>query len=127
MTTTRLRVGVSLRLMVIVSLVMSLVPAVAAQGAGSASTAGRVAAVRERIGSQLQSSPNIVATKQDQIVGDDGDGLADPGEMIRYTVIVSNTSAFNAVGVNFADTIDANTTLSGTFKTTPIWRYPEQA
>ena len=40
----------------------------------------------------------------------DGDGKADPGDTIRYTVVVSNTNA-TATNATLTDTIDPNTTL----------------
>jgi uncharacterized repeat protein (TIGR01451 family) len=70
----------------------------------------------------LAQAPSLVATKSDTLITDDGDGIADSGETIRYTVIISNVSAHDANNVAFTDTIDANTTLNGTFKTTPIAR-----
>ena len=57
--------------------------------------------------------PTITATKSDTSLSGDGDGKADPGETIGYTVVIGNTGPDPATGVNFSDTIDANTTLSG--------------
>ncbi len=56
--------------------------------------------------------PDISPTKTDTIIGDDGDGKADPGEIIEYTVTIPN-SGTDAIGINFTDIIDANTTLVG--------------
>ncbi|HEX9367102.1 MAG TPA: hypothetical protein VF921_10750, partial [Vicinamibacterales bacterium] len=42
----------------------------------------------------------------------DGDGKADPGDKIRYTVTISDATA-DATGVHLADTPDPNTTLVG--------------
>jgi hypothetical protein len=54
----------------------------------------------------------ITATKTDTFVGiHDGDGKADPGETIEYTVVVTNSGDTDATGVAFNDIIDANTTL----------------
>ncbi|MBI5567109.1 MAG: Ig-like domain repeat protein [Chloroflexi bacterium] len=65
--------------------------------------------------------PAITATKVDTLLVDvDGDGKADPGDAVRYTVVVQNTGDSDATGVTFEDTVDANTTLSGTARTTPL-------
>jgi len=65
----------------------------------------------------------ITATKTDLLLVDnDGDGVVDPGDTIRYTVVIINSGTGNATNAAFDDTIDANTTLSGTFETTPIAR-----
>jgi uncharacterized repeat protein (TIGR01451 family) len=56
--------------------------------------------------------PNVSATKADALLVDnDGDGVADPGDTLRYTVVVSNTGTTAATNVAFADTPDANTAL----------------
>jgi uncharacterized repeat protein (TIGR01451 family) len=55
----------------------------------------------------------ITATKTYTIIGDDGDGKADPGEIIEYTVTIPNSGSTDATGVTYNDTIDANTTLVG--------------
>ena len=67
-------------------------------------------------------APQIVVTKTDQIIGDDGDGRADPGETIRYTIIITNDAgAMDATGVVFTDTFDANTTLvAGSENASPL-------
>ncbi len=79
-------------------------------------------AVIAAIGTSLivRSAPmllaSITATKTDAFVGThDGDGKADPGETIEYTVAINNTGAIpttdDATNVTFTDTIDSNTTL----------------
>ncbi len=58
------------------------------------------------------AAPNVSATKADALLVDnDGDGVADPGDTLRYTVVVSNTGTTAATNVAFADTPDANTAL----------------
>jgi LPXTG-site transpeptidase (sortase) family protein len=54
--------------------------------------------------------PSITATKTDSFVGGDGDGKADPGETIQYSVDIHNSGSA-ATGVTYTDTIDSNTTL----------------
>jgi len=66
-------------------------------------------------------APNITATKVDSFADADGDGKAAPGETITYDVNISNTGPDDATGVNFMDTIDANTTLvGGSLKVSPL-------
>ena len=61
----------------------------------------------------------VSATKTDAIQGDDGDGLADPGETIRYTVVVSNDAGRASPALAFSDVPDATTTLvAGSVTTT---------
>jgi len=65
---------------------------------------------------------NITATKRDSLLVDNAppDGLADPGDVLLYTVVISNTGS-TATGVVFTDTVDNNTTLvPGSVKTTPL-------
>jgi len=65
--------------------------------------------------------PNITATKTDSFPDPNIDGKADPGETITYDVNISNSGGADATGVNFLDTIDANTTLvGGSLKVSPL-------
>ena len=65
--------------------------------------------------------PLITATKTDALLVDnDGDLLADAGDALRYTVVISNNGTTDALGVVFSDTLDANTTLSGTVLASPL-------
>jgi hypothetical protein len=65
--------------------------------------------------------PTITATKVDSIFTDvDGDGRADPGDTLQYTVTINNGGT-DATGVKFTDTIDTNTTLvGGSINSSPI-------
>ena len=56
--------------------------------------------------------PTLGPTKTDVIIGDDGDGKADPGETIEYTVTIPNAGT-DATGVVFDDNPDSNTTFVG--------------
>src|SRR5262245_39959403 len=63
-------------------------------------------------------APTITATKAAAIQNDvDGDGRADPGDTIRYTVTIANSGVTpgvdDATGVQVSDIIDAHTTLVG--------------
>src|SRR5687768_9524348 len=60
--------------------------------------------------------PAITATNNDALVTDvDGDGIADPGDTIEYTVTVTNGAAAgagnDATAMIFTDTLDPNMTL----------------
>ncbi len=59
----------------------------------------------------------ISATKQDQTPTG---GDADPGDTITYTILITNTSGTDALNVIFSDTIDSNTTLSGSLQVSPL-------
>ncbi len=68
--------------------------------------------------------PTITATKRDTLIIDlDGDGMADPGDTLRYTIRIDNAGSSDATGAVFSDTIDSHTTLiPGTLNSTPIAR-----
>ncbi|MFC1997304.1 GEVED domain-containing protein [Chloroflexota bacterium] len=67
------------------------------------------------------AAPVITATKTDTLIVDnDNDGQADPGDAIEYTVVITNSGDSATSNMVFTDFIDANTTLSGTFQTTPL-------
>ena len=71
---------------------------------------------------QASSAPVITATKTDALQTDaDSSGGLTPGDTIRYTVTVNNTSTTDpATGVSFGDIIDTGTTLSGSAHVSPI-------
>src|ERR1044072_9014634 len=54
---------------------------------------------------------SVTATKQDAYTARPGPAL--PGDTVTYTVDVNNSALTDATSVNFADTIDPNTTLVG--------------
>jgi len=61
----------------------------------------------------------ITASKTDSYPS--SPGSAAPGETITYNVDVANPSGFDALGVGFTDTIDANTTLvPASLKVSPL-------
>lgn len=60
----------------------------------------------------LTVTPAVAATKTAALQVDaDGDGLADPGDTLRYTIVITNSGSGAATGVMFNDTPDANTEL----------------
>ncbi|MGH9967461.1 MAG: Ig-like domain-containing protein [Pyrinomonadaceae bacterium] len=65
--------------------------------------------------------PTITATKTDSLFTDvDGDNNADPGDTLKYTVVIS-ASGEDATGVTFTDTVDPNTAfVGGSLTATPV-------
>jgi hypothetical protein len=86
-----------------------------------AAGSSRWANAATRASAAMPFAPSLTATKVDALVGDDGDGNAEPGEGIMYTVTISNGGPDPATNVNFTDTIDANTTfVPGSLAASPI-------
>jgi uncharacterized repeat protein (TIGR01451 family)/fimbrial isopeptide formation D2 family protein len=56
------------------------------------------------------SVPLVDSQKTVAIVADNGNGYADPGETLRYTITTTNFGALPATGVVLTDAIPANTT-----------------
>src|ERR1044071_9112111 len=70
----------------------------------------------------LPFAPTVTATKADSLIVDnDVDGKADPGDTLRYTVVIGATGE-DATGVTFTDTVDPNTTFANALQTTPLAR-----
>jgi uncharacterized repeat protein (TIGR01451 family) len=74
---------------------------------------------------QAGAVPVAQATKFDTLVVDvNSNGVANAGDTLRYTVLITNAGDMDALNVQFSDTIDLNTTLvSGSVKTTPLARH----
>lgn len=68
----------------------------------------------------LPALPAVAASKTDALVADgDGDGFAEPGDTVRYTVVVTNNGLGEATSAVFTDSPGANTRLvSGSVTTT---------
>ena len=68
-------------------------------------------------------APIVTATKTDALLTDvDLDLKADPGDTLRYTVVIGATGE-DATGVTFNDTVDPNTAfVPGSIMTTPLAR-----
>jgi uncharacterized repeat protein (TIGR01451 family) len=66
--------------------------------------------------------PSITASKQDSLASDvNGDGQANPGDALGYTIRIRNDGAAAATDVQFRDMLDPNTTLvSGSVTVTPL-------
>ena len=66
----------------------------------------------------------IVATKRDAFATDaDSDGLGDANDVVRYTVIITNTGSTDATGVAFNDTLDDDSALvAGSVRVSPLAR-----
>jgi uncharacterized repeat protein (TIGR01451 family) len=57
-------------------------------------------------------TPNIVDPKTVELVNDaDHSGAVSPGDTLKYTCVINNTGAGDALDVIFSDPIDPNTTL----------------
>ena len=55
--------------------------------------------------------PLLYAQKTVQIYGDSGTaGIVDPGDVLRYTIVINNFGAIPATGVTLTDTVPADTT-----------------
>ncbi len=68
----------------------------------------------------VQPNPAVSATKTAALTGDvDGDGMADPGDTLTYTLMITNSGSGAATGVMLNDTPDPNTALvNGSVTTT---------
>ncbi|MCC6189132.1 MAG: tandem-95 repeat protein [Anaerolineales bacterium] len=91
--------------------------------AGAALVAGAASSPSDHVppAATQPGAPAITATKTDALVNDvDGDTLPDPGDTLRYTVVVTNSGATDALGVVLSDTLDANTTLTGAVQASPL-------
>ncbi len=71
---------------------------------------------------RAQTAPVITATKTDHLAVDNNSNLKpDPGDTLKYTVVITNLGSTDALGVLFSDLLDTNTTLlPGTVMTTPL-------
>jgi large repetitive protein len=60
----------------------------------------------------LTVPPFVTASKTDSLVVDaDNDGVADPGDTLLYTIVITNSGTGDALAVGLTDTPDANTAL----------------
>lgn len=65
------------------------------------------------------AEPKISATKRDQLLIDlNQDGIANPGDVIEYSVLIVNSGSRAATQLVFSDTLDLNVTLIQTATTT---------
>ncbi len=85
---------------------------------------GLIALIIGSGGLRVAGDPNINASKDDVLIVDrDGDGQVDPGDILRYITIITNSGNMDDHNVVFRDRIDPNTTLvPGSINTTPIAR-----
>jgi hypothetical protein len=69
----------------------------------------------------LQPSAFITATKTYTLSTDsDGDQEADPGDVLSYTVVISNDGVITNTGLIFSDTLDPNLSQLGLVSISPI-------
>jgi hypothetical protein len=84
------------------------------------SAAGAYQPLNAPVAPQPLAVPTIEVTKRDAFTDSDGDGKAELGETITYTVNIKNNGLVDALGVTFNDVIDANTTLTSGVSISPI-------
>lgn len=107
---------------ILVTPVMPVVAA-AARNAGhvKSNSSGNNPTASEALKPLAPATTIIEASKADSFPDPNNDGKAEPGDTITYDVNVKNTGAVDATGVNFADTIDPNTTLvPGSLRVSPL-------
>ena len=90
---------------------------VSASGAGSGAMADTpsddpaTATLNDPTRNVIGDQPLVDALKTVSIQTDNnGNGELDPGDILRYTITISNIGAANATGVSFIDTVPTNTT-----------------
>jgi len=59
----------------------------------------------------ITGAPQVASTKTDRLIDANGDGVANSGDTLEYTVTITNTGTRDAENVVFTDSPDANTTL----------------
>src|SRR5437870_569878 len=70
---------------------------------------GRTVAPIARAQSEPPAAAGIMASMTDAPLADTNrNGRADPGETLRYTVVITNSSVYDLAGVAFDDTLDPN-------------------
>lgn len=69
----------------------------------------------------LQPSIFITATKTYTLSTDsDGDNQADPGDVLSYTIVITNDGGTTATGLTLSDTLDANLSQLGLASVSPV-------
>jgi uncharacterized repeat protein (TIGR01451 family) len=68
------------------------------------------------------AAPAVTATQRDNLFLDNnGNTRADSGDVLQYTVVITNSGATSGTNVWFAETLDTNTTyVAGSIQTTPL-------
>ena len=71
---------------------------------------------------QIDAAPTLLATKSATLLVDkNNNGLADPGDQLRYTITITNSGTTDVSGLEFSDTIPAATSLvAASLRTTPL-------
>lgn len=70
----------------------------------------------------IEAAPTLLATKHATLLVDkNNNGLADPGDQLRYTIAITNSSSGDLAGLEFSDTLPAATNLvPASLRTTPL-------
>src|SRR5262245_22100921 len=71
---------------------------------------------------QVTRAQDADATKTDELSDDqNGNNEANPGDTLRYTIIITNTSGVTLTTVVVSDTVDRNTSVvPGSLRITPV-------
>ena len=79
------------------------------------------------VGTTIPPLPLYSAGKGALFVSDlDGDGVAGPGDILEYTVVVQNTSFVPIIGVTVSDTVPLSTTyVAGSTKVISVTTSPQ--
>jgi len=109
-----------LRIAALVALLLTHIPPALAQSPVVGVPIARAAP--EPPARPMLAAASVTASKIDAPLADTNrNGRADPGETLRYSVVVSNSSGADLAGVTFDDTLDPNTSLvAGSLQISPL-------
>ena len=69
---------------------------------------------------EINAAPLISVEKTDSLLNDiDGDNIVDPGDTVRYEIVIRNTGDMDAANVDFTDPAVLNTAFIGNVRTDP--------
>jgi uncharacterized repeat protein (TIGR01451 family) len=116
------RIAGRLRIAALVALLLTHIPLALGQSPAVMLSAPIPFAQPEPPARTMPAAAGVTASKTDAPLADTNrNGRSDPGETLRYTVVVSNSSGTDLTGVAFDDTLDANTNvISGSLQISPL-------
>jgi uncharacterized repeat protein (TIGR01451 family) len=116
------RVAGRLRVIALLALLLTQIPPALAASPAVTIAAPVELAAPARPARPMLAAAGVAASKTDAPLADtNGNGRADPGETLRYTVVVSNSSGADLPGVTFDDTLDPSATLvAGSLRVSPL-------
>ncbi len=102
-----------------VAVALSTAPAAPSAAAPAGAHTARIL---PRSAPQAPAAVTLAATLRDALLNDaNANGKADPGDTLRYTVVVTNSGDTDALGMTFSSTLDVNTDLvAGSVRMSPI-------